>query len=223
MKIDVIQHVAFEGLAAIQEWCDNKGVDVRNYRLDQSQLLPNAEDIEFLIILGGPMSANDTYHWLEQERELIRQVMLLKKPILGICLGAQQIAKVLGAAIFQGADKEVGWHPIQSTSTMFDFIPRDMTVFHWHGEQFELPQGATKLFQSEACPQQGFVYDHRIIGLQFHFESTKESIETLLANDSDYIDEGRYVQTASEIERHLIPTENKTVLFELLDYLSACR
>ncbi|SHN23997.1 type 1 glutamine amidotransferase [Gracilibacillus kekensis] len=220
MKIDVLQHVAFEGLAAIQEWGEKKGVEFTTHRLDQKQSFPDAEEVNFLIILGGPMSSNDSQGWLEQERQLIEQVIALKRPILGICLGAQQIAKTLGARIYQDSYKEVGWHPIQSTSEVFDFVPKDMTVFHWHGEQFELPQGATRLFQSEACPKQGFMYNQHVIGLQFHFEATEESIESILINDSDYIDQGRYVQPASTIKKHPIPVENKHVLFNLLDYLS---
>ncbi|MBP3039350.1 hypothetical protein J9303_07600 [Bacillaceae bacterium Marseille-Q3522] len=104
-------------------------------------------------------------------------------------------------------------------STRLSFIPDEMTVFHWHGEQFELPDKAERLFSSEACRNQGFIYKENVIALQFHFETTPESIQSLLTGDGDYIDHSRYVQSAEKITNFSIPEINKMVLFKLLDYL----
>ncbi|WP_079707952.1 type 1 glutamine amidotransferase [Paraliobacillus ryukyuensis] len=223
MKIDVLQHVPFEGLAAINQWGDERNVDFHIHRIYQNDPLPVADKVDFLLLLGGPMSANDPIAWLKQERQLIQELIEMGKPILGICLGAQQIAKTLGANIYQGQYKEVGWHHIQSTTPIFDFFPKEMVVFHWHGEQFELPKGADRLFESEACRNQGFVYHENVVGLQFHFESTNESVEAILQHDGDYMDNTTYVQQVDFIRHYEIPAENKLVLFQLLDHLYASR
>lgn len=220
MKIDVLQHVAFEGLGAIEAWGIQHPIPFMVHKLYQNDSLPDADEVDFLIILGGPMSANShSYAWLEKERKLIQDLIKRHKPILGICLGAQQIAKALNGNVFQGEWKEVGWHKIRKTTQRFDFIPEEMTVFHWHGEQFEVPHGAQRLFTSDACHNQGFIYQDNVIALQFHFESTQESIHALLENDEAYIDGSKYVQSAETIANYTIPAENQTILFRFLDYL----
>ncbi|SEN97870.1 GMP synthase-Glutamine amidotransferase [Amphibacillus marinus] len=222
MRIHVLQHVEFEGLAAVQEWIKARGFPYIIHRLDLMDPLPEPDEVDMLISLGGPMSANDAELWLSEERLLIQQLIKAEKPMVGICLGAQQIAKALGANIFQGKNKEVGWHPIQaSCSTSLPEMPNQLTVFHWHGEQFDLPKGAVNLFHSAACANQGFLYQERVLGLQFHFESTQASIDELLRHDSSYIDQGQYVQSAEVIRNHPIPTQNKQLLFRLLDRLIA--
>lgn len=220
MKIDVLQHVPFEGLGLIGEWGKTTNAKFHVHKLFENSHLPNPDQVDFLIILGGPMSATDTdYIWITKERELILSLINLDKPILGICLGGQQIAKALGSPIFQGEYREVGWLPIQSTTGKFDFFPDDMVVFHWHGEQFETPKHAEKLFKSEACENQGFIYNNNVVGLQFHFESTTDSVNELLEHDRAFIDGSKYTQSEDEIKNFQIPIANKQVLFSLLDYL----
>ncbi|MFJ6413671.1 type 1 glutamine amidotransferase [Terribacillus saccharophilus] len=219
MIIDVLQHVPFEDLAAISDWGEARGHSFRVHHLYEKVDLPHAANITLLIILGGPMSANDADQWVKEECELIRQLIDQQKPVFGICLGAQQIAKALGATVFQGEQKEVGWHPIQTVSTHFSFIPDEMTVFHWHGEQFSLPDGAIRLFRNEICENQGFVYHDHIIGLQFHFETTRESMEKLILHDRDYLDDSLYVQSEQAMKTANFPLENKEVLYQLLDHL----
>ncbi|PAF17108.1 GMP synthase [Terribacillus saccharophilus] len=219
MIIDVLQHVPFEDLAAIKDWGEDRGHSFRVHHLYDKAVLPDAQDITLLIILGGPMSANDADYWIEEERKLIRQLIDLQKPLFGICLGAQQIAKALGATVFQGEQKEVGWHPIQTVTTHFPFIPDKMTVFHWHGEQFSLPHGAIRLFGNEVCENQGFIYRDNVIGLQFHFETTRESMEKLIVHDKDYVDDGMFVQSEEVMKTSELPAENVDVLYKLLDHL----
>lgn len=219
MKIDILQHVPFEGPAAIGEWARQNNHELRIHRLDRQEFVPQVNAIRFLILMGGPMSVNDSdQNWLEEERRLIRQAISLQVPIFGVCLGAQQIAKALGAEVSRG-NKEVGWHPVETASERFSFIPERLTAFHWHGEQFDIPAGAERLFSSEACMNQGFVYNGNVIGLQFHLEATSESVRLLCTYDRDYIDASRYVQGAGEMMEFHIPRENKAVLFHLLDDL----
>ena len=222
MQIAILQHVDFEGPGEIENWCRQTGTDYKIYRLFLGEALPKAEETDFLVILGGPMSVLDELPWLEEERQLIRALISHGKSVFGVCLGGQQIAKALGAAIFQGEYREAGWLPIRTiSSTTVGALPEEPVVFHWHGEQFGLPEGAEHLFASDICPNQGFVYKGNVIGLQFHFESTKESIESILQNDAAFLDGTAYTQTAAEIRNYPIPASNRELLYRLLDRLKA--
>ena len=222
MKIAILQHVDFEGPAEIENWCRQTGNEYKLYRLFLGETLPKAEETDFLVILGGPMSVLDELPWLEEERELIRAFIRQGKPVFGVCLGGQQIAKALGADIFQGEYREAGWLPIRTVgSEAIGELPQKLVVFHWHGEQFGLPEGAERLFASDVCPNQGFVYQGNVIGLQFHFESTQESIESILQNDAAFLDGSAYTQTAAKIRKQPIPAGNRELLYRLLDRLKA--
>lgn len=222
MEIAILQHVDFEGPAEIENWCRQTGNEYKVYRLFLGEALPKAERTDFLVILGGPMSVLDELPRLEEERQLIRVLISQGKPVFGVCLGGQQIAKTLGADIFQGEYREAGWLPIRTMkSETLAELPEELVVFHWHGEQFGLPEGAERLFTSEVCPNQGFIYKENVIGLQFHFESTKESIESILQNDAAFLDGTAYTQTSAEIRNYPIPASNRKLLYRLLDRLKA--
>ena len=222
MEIAILQHVDFEGPAEIENWCRQTGNEYKVYRLFLGEALPQAERTDFLVILGGPRSVLDELPWLEEERQLIRVLISQGKPVFGVCLGGQQIAKTLGADIFQGEYREAGWLPIRTMkSETLGELPEELVVFHWHGEQFGLPEGAERLFTSEVCPNQGFIYKENVIGLQFHFESTKESIESILQNDAAFLDGTAYTQTSAEIRNYPIPASNRKLLYRLLDRLKA--
>ncbi len=206
MKIHYLQHVAFEGLASIEPWAKSKGHSLSATRFYNNEPLPNVEDIDWLIIMGGPMNIYEEskYPWLAQEKRFIEQAIENEKIILGICLGSQLIADALGAKVFPNQDKEIGWFPIELTSEeqtpqVFNFLPNQFTVFHWHGDTFDLPDGATRIAKSEGCENQAFAYGERVIGLQFHLESTKGSVQKILENCSDEIVEGRYIQKPDEM------------------------
>jgi len=224
MGIAILQHVDFEGPGEIEKWCRQTGNEYKVCRLFLEEALPKAEETDFLVILGGPMSVLDELPWLEEERQLIRTFISQGKPVFGVCLGGQQIAKALGADIFQGEFREAGWLPIRtiaSASATLSDLPEELVVFHWHGEQFGLPAGAECLFASDVCPNQGFVYKGNVIGLQFHFESTQESVESILQNDAAFLDGSTYTQTAAEIRNYPIPASNRELLYRLLDRLKA--
>lgn len=206
MKIHYLQHVPFEDSASIESWAKSKGHSLTATRLYQDEPLPQVEDIDWLFIMGGSMNIYEEskYPWLAQEKRFIEQAVKHEKVILGICLGAQLIADVLGAKVFSNQYKEIGWFPIEltsaaQTSPIFNFLPQRLTVFHWHGDTFELPSGATHIAKSEGCQNQAFVYGENIVALQFHMESTKNSVRAILENCADEIVEGKYIQKPDQI------------------------
>lgn len=184
MKVHVLQHVQFEGLGCIERWLETQGAQVGFTRLFQGDTLPTPNSIDMIIAMGGPMSVNDEkeFAWLKQEKQFIRDAIARGVPILGICLGAQLIASVLGERVYRNKLKEIGWFPIQAVPTAepaFRF-PAECLVFHWHGETFDLPTGAVLLAKSACCENQAFQLMSNVIGLQFHLESTPQSAIALL-------------------------------------------
>jgi GMP synthase-like glutamine amidotransferase len=144
------------------------------------------------------------FPWLREEKSFIRESIESGKIVLGICLGAQLIADALGARVFKNQYREIGWFPLErkidaEESAMADVFPDTLEVFHWHGDTFETPKGAKLLASSEACRNQGFVIDSRVIGLQFHLETTSESAAALIQNCGAELDGSKYVQSAAEM------------------------
>ena len=147
MNIHIIQHVSFEKPGRIMDWIQENNHTVEMIKVFNGEPFPKEEEVSFLIVLGGPMSANDTEQWIQDERHLIKEVVDSGKPMLGICLGAQQLAKAYGSDIIS-TPKEVGWHSV--TSLTQNFHPsKEYTVLHWHGEGFTKPCHATALYSTE--------------------------------------------------------------------------
>jgi GMP synthase-like glutamine amidotransferase len=200
MRAHYLQHVPFEGLGSIESWLKKSGYAVTNSRLFQPVKLPDVNEIDLLIVMGGPMSVNNEgdYSWLVPEKKFIRCAIEAGKSVLGICLGAQLIASALGARVYPNQHKEIGWFPVQaipsSNKSQFCF-PLSMDVFHWHGETFDLPSGAIHLAKSEACRNQAFQIGNSTIGLQFHLETTPESASELVSHCRDELIPAQYVQT----------------------------
>ena len=204
MKVQVLQHVHFEGPGSIETWFSKQRADVRfTYFFDISPLLPVPETVDLVIVMGGPMSVKDEqkYPWLKQEKQFIREVIHHGTPIVGVCLGSQLIASAMGARVYNNTDKEIGWFPVEAVDADKDVFrfPQQMTVFHWHGETFDLPPGAVRLADSEACRNQAFQVGRNAIGLQFHLETTPETQDLLIENCRDELVDGTYIQTEQEI------------------------
>ncbi len=206
MRLHCLQHVAFEDLAAIAPWARGRGWTITTTHLYAGESLPVVDDLDWLVVMGGPMNIYEEkrYSWLTAEKQFIRSAVAAGKTVLGICLGAQLIADVLGAAVVQGPHPEIGWFPVHkdpraNRSAVGRALPARFTAFHWHGDTFELPQGAVSLGSSEACACQGFVYDERVVGLQFHLETTADSAAALVRNCGQEIGDGPYEQPAQEI------------------------
>lgn len=208
LRIHVLQHVAFEGPAAIEKWLMGRGHSLSVTKLYQNESLPTQNDFDWLIVMGGPMGVDDIeqYPWLKNERKFILNSIESGKCILGICLGSQLIAAALGAKVKKNKYREIGWFDITRSeqikeTILGDIWPESIEVFHWHGDTFEIPVGAQRLASSEACSNQGFILNNKIIGLQFHLEVTPESIGTLIENCNNELDGSVYVQS----EKKLIP------------------
>ena len=144
------------------------------------------------------------YPWLTVEKDVIERTIRSGKLVLGICLGAQLIADVLGARVYAAPHKEIGWFPVErteaaSTTKIGDALPQTIEAFHWHGDTFDLPFGAVHLASSLACENQAFVYQNRVLALQYHLETTRTSAEALIENCAHELVDGPYVQPAKAI------------------------
>ena len=222
MKVHVFQHAPFESLGSIRFWLDQRGAEITYTRCYAGDRVPAIDDFDMLIAMGGPMSVNDEAElpWLKDEKLALRDAIERDVPVLGVCLGAQLIASALGARVYRSAEKEIGWFPIQALpgSGSFDF-PAECSVFHWHGETFDLPEGATLLARSEACEHQAFQIKQNVIGLQFHLEMTPDSTLAMIENCRHELVPDRYVQ--SEAELRAVPTSRYETANELMDQVLA--
>ena len=207
MRAHYVRHVPFEGIGSMQTWLEKNGFQISQTAVFRNDDFPPVQDIDILIVMGGPMSIHDEkdYPWLIAEKAYIRSAIDSGIPVLGVCLGAQLIASVLGARVYRNEEKEIGWFPVygvqnddQSDSGLFCF-PDEMLAFHWHGETFELPAGAVHLARSEQCENQSFQWGKNVIALQFHLETTAETAQGLLTHCSDELVSAPYIQSANDI------------------------
>jgi GMP synthase-like glutamine amidotransferase len=211
MRIHYLQHVPFEDLGMMRPVLMAGGHKLTGTQFFKSCTLPSVNDFDCLIVMGGPMGVNDEFAcpWLYEEKKIIEQAVRHKKRILGICLGAQLIAQVMGADVHKNKYREIGWFDIETDKAINDTLlagvfPQQSRVFHWHGDTFDIPKGAVRIAKSQACLNQGFVFEDHIIGFQFHLESTQQSVENLVLNCKDEIDGSKYVQS----EREILSMEN---------------
>ena len=226
MRAHYLQHVPFEGLGSIEVWLRDAGYEITSTQFYESSELPKVEEIDLLVVMGGSMSVNDEqeYPWLVDEKEFIKSVIEARKPTLGICLGAQLIAISMGGEVFPNSVKEIGWFPIHATKStnnaVFQF-PEEAEVFHWHGETFSLPLGAVPIAESKGCKNQAFQIGTKVIGLQFHLETTFSSAKAIVDNCRDELVKGEYIQT--EVEILSVPQERyssiNSLMGNILDYL----
>ncbi len=216
MRIVALQHVAFESPGLIEEWALERGHVLQSTQLWAGEALPALETLDMLAVMGGPMSVNDesTHAWLKPEKTFIRAVLDAGRPVVGVCLGAQMLANVLGSRVYKNKEKEIGWQEIE---WLDGTAPQRQKVFQWHGETFDLPRGARQLARSAACETQAFSLG-RALALQFHLEITPEIVERLLAECASDIGAGSYEQSAEEIRAGLWRVEElRPQLFACLD------
>lgn len=177
-----LQHVPFEGPGAFATALTARGVSLERYLVPQRGLPKDAGDV--LIVMGGPMSVNDPDPWITEETEFIRAAILANKPVIGVCLGSQFMAKALGAKVRSGKELEIGMTPVHLTKEgksdpVFGACPETFQVFEWHGEVFDLPGSCVPLAGSEIAPLQAFRYGARAYGLLFHVEMEPSGIDSL--------------------------------------------
>ncbi len=228
MNIHYLMHVPFEGPQAISTWAQKNGHGETYTHLYEGEGLPDAKDFDLLVIMGGPMGVHDEeeYPWLKDEKALIRQVVETGRPALGICLGAQLLAHALGANVHKNLYKEIGFFPVSLTplgwdSPIFGRMPATFNALHWHGDTFDIPKGALHIASSSGCANQAFVYENRIVGFQFHIESTREGLENLIKNCGDeLLEEGEYIQRPEVLleDKHDFSAMNEALFIFLEDF-----
>ena len=227
LKIQTFMHVPFEGLGCSENWINQNGHSVNFTKFYQDFNLPNLTKIDWLIVMGGPMSVYDesTYPWLIQEKEFIRQAISNGKTVIGICLGSQLIAEVLGAKVYPNKQKEIGWFEIEISEKakqlpLTDGFDNRFTVFHWHGDTYDLPAGSTLMYSSNVCTNQAFIFNNKVLGLQFHLEVTAQTVELMVKNGAIELIEGETIQSAKKmLEQTALIEANNQKMFQLLDYL----
>ena len=188
--VNVIRHLAFEDLASFTSVLQAHDYQINYFEaadfvLTSDNLLPiDALSEDLLIILGGPISVTDTamFPFIETEIKLLKQRIAADKPTLGICLGAQLIVSALGGNVYPGEEKEIGWYDLNLTnageqSALRYLSAEHCSMLHWHGETFDLPDGAVLLASSEKYPNQAFSVGKNTLALQFHPEITQHGME----------------------------------------------
>lgn len=213
MRIHSLQHVAFEDTGSIYQDIISQGHTLTTTHWYKGEQPPELKEFDVLIIMGGPMGVydEDKYPWLATEKAFISASIAAGKKMLGICLGAQLIACVLGAKVTQNSHREIGWFPITVNAAAQENpiahilathnLANCAEVFHWHGDTFALPEGATLIASSAACTNQVYVIAEQIYAFQFHLETTRASAIALIENCAEDLDNSTYVQTAEEILR----------------------
>jgi GMP synthase-like glutamine amidotransferase len=226
MRIQIIQHVPFEGPGLIGEWASECGHSLSITHAITEEY-PAVDEVDFLVVMGGPMDADDedASSWLVPEKHFIAETITAGKLVLGVCLGSQIVAEVLGGRVVRADEREIGWYPVALTDEggsepLFARWPDEVVVAHWHGDTFMLPLGMEPVLFSEATRNQAFVFDGRVVGLQFHLEWDAEAIDVLLDTCADDLDEGGpHVMTADDIVAGAAANVPvcRELLFELLD------
>lgn len=196
MSVLILKNTPAEGPGTIEDFLLDADISYRIVEL-ASEALPAAGEFDSLVMMGGPMSVNDDLQYLRREEELVREFISKGKKILGICLGAQIMASALGARVYAGPQKEVGWYDIEITDagvtdpamkelagSQAAGFQKKVKVFQWHGETFDIPAGAVRIASSALYPNQAFRYGEKAYAFQFHIEVTKEIIYAWLKNES---------------------------------------
>ena len=225
MRVHYLQHEPYEGLGCIEDWVNKNGFSLSSTKFFENTNLPDLSDFDFLIVMGGPMGVHDEakYPWLKQEKDLIKNSVNNNKIVLGICLGSQLVANSLGAEVYKNEFKEIGWFPvrIKKEHKFFKDFPNEMEVFHWHGDTFDLPEGAVHISQSSICKNQAFVFNNKVIGLQFHFEVTTDSVKEMVHYGKDELIPGKYIQSPKEIiDKSFLTERNNDYMYKLLGRLT---
>ncbi|WP_292465680.1 type 1 glutamine amidotransferase [Methanolobus sp.] len=226
MRIHCLQHLEFETLGNIPGWVQSKGhILSRSLPYIEAEF-PHSDSFDLLIIMGGLMSVyqENEYPWLQKEKGFVRGAIEAGKAVLGICFGAQMISGVLGCSVHRNDLREIGWHKVELTSVprsepFQQGLPSSFIAFQWHGDTYGLPAGARRLFTSEACKEQGFVYKDNVLAVQFHPEVNERCISDLMTNcEADLKDGGPYVQGEAGIRNQPELVESSAgIMFSILD------
>ena len=226
MKIaQCLQHVPFEGPGVFRPYLEREGFQVQPYLVPTQGLPPAPED--FLLVMGGPMSVNDPDSWITQEMEFVQKAIRKNIPVVGVCLGAQLLAKATGSRVVPGPTFEIGMTPIELTQEgeqdpVFGRMPQSFEVFQWHGEGMELKPETVVLASSRAYAHQAFRLSERMYGLLFHLEMEIQGVEALCREcPADVQRGGVPVETILETSKRQLPSLHELVE-KLVHHLATC-
>ena len=190
----LVQNTRIEGSGYLGELLQNDGFEITSVNAKHEEL--PKEKFSMIVILGAPESANDDLPYLKKEQELIKDCVGENIPVLGICLGSQLIAKTFGGKVYSGPKKEIGFYndlKVSNESSLFSGCSNPLTVFHWHGDTFDLPENAVRLVSSEHYLNQAFQYKSAI-GLQFHLEVNEKMVNLWLDNTEEQLEKIPYIE-----------------------------
>lgn len=225
----IIRHIHFEDLGILEPELINNHFKIQYAEaplVNFTQL--NPEQYELIIVLGAPIGAFDEkfYPFLLQELSFIQRAIEIKKPLLGICLGAQLIARLLGARVYPMNHKEIGFSilSLHTDTPNNPLLPlKDIPVLHWHGDQFDIPKNCQPLASSNLCPNQAFTYQKHILALQFHMEANPSKIEQWLVGHSHELNNAKInlnqLRTDAKKYNHLLTQAGKTTFLQWLTHL----
>ena len=207
----LVQNSKREGSGYLGDLLKNDGFGITSVNAKHEQL--PEKDFSLVVILGAPESANDDLLYLKAEQQLIENCVEKNIPVLGICLGSQLIAKTFGANVYSGPQKEIGFYndlKIHNNTSFFSGFKNPFTVFHWHGDTFDLPENAVRLASSEHYLNQAFQYKSAV-GLQFHLEINEEMVNLWLDNMEEQLQKIPYIdpqKIRSEIDENILTVKS---------------
>ena len=227
MHIHCLQHVPFETPGTIAEWAleNNHSINY-TYFFEEAFTLPALTDFDVLLIIGGFMNVEEenAFPWLKQEKLFIKNAIDAGKKIIAICLGSQLVANVLGCKVYKGKEKEIGFFPVTFSvealrNPLFSHFSKSYTLFHWHGDTFDLPEEAIVLASTPICKHQAYLIKSHILAFQFHLEMNEQIIEQMLLHDGNELEEqGMFIQPVEEIRSgYTYLEQNRKDMFALLN------
>lgn len=229
MRIHCLEHLEFETLGNINQWVRSRGHKLTRSMPCADISYPGMDDFDLLVIMGGLMSVyeEDRYPWLKTEKEFVKRCLEEEKTVFGICFGAQMLAEILGSRVTRNKHKEIGWHNVKMAAgngngAFLSGLPPEFTAFQWHGDTFDLPEGATRLFESEACREQGFVYGDNVLAIQFHPETNEGCVQDLIENCRADLVDGMYIQNEKDmLGRADFVEESAFLMNSILDWFES--
>ena len=227
MRVHFIQHVSFENPGYLLEWAQQEQHTISFTKLFEKVSFPLLSEFDLLVIMGGPMGVyeEEKFSWLKKEKQLIKESIDAGKKVLGICLGSQLVAEALGAKVYPNKEKEIGWWPVKKTNVRNSTLsnngfPNEFITFHWHGDTFDLPKNSVRLFSTDICPNQGFLYSNHVAALQFHPEVTEELVASMVKHERDELIPASFIQTEETIKKETPKwvDQNKNFLIAFVEH-----